>query len=56
MKQKFSLFLLERTFRGHEDLSDSCFIYLDTYDTLEEAESAQKETNLKTIIIGTYGT
>jgi hypothetical protein len=51
---KFSLFLLERTFLGVEQFTEECCILLKTYNTLEEAQSAQKEFKHKTIILPSY--
>lgn len=58
----FSLFRLEKTF--HKGLryvgefgsiiTENCFEYIDTFDSLELAQSAQKEYKQKTIIIPTY--
>lgn len=52
---KYSLFLLEKYYNGWgSDLMQECFEYIDTYDTLEEAQSEQKELKQKTIILPSY--
>jgi len=56
---KFSLFLLEKAVRGTsnqngEVLLEECCILLETYDTIEEAQIAQKEYKQKTIILNSY--
>lgn len=55
---KYSLFLLERAVRGEHGITtrllEECCIYLDEYDTLEEAKLARTQYYLKTIIIPTY--
>ena len=62
MKQQFSLFRLERQY--HKGLSyvgefnsiitESCFEFVESFDTLEEAQLVQKGYKLKTKIIPTY--
>lgn len=66
MEQKFSIFQVERVLHGYtwnlgrddeeisESLSERCFIYLDTYNTLDEAKIAQKELKQKSIILPSY--
>jgi hypothetical protein len=49
MGMKYSLFLLESYFDGRD-----VFLYLATYDTLEEAKTEQKENTRKTIILPSY--
>lgn len=63
---KYSLFQLEKIFGGHvwnlgrddeevsEYISEKCFIYLATYDTLTEAKLKQRDYNMKTIILASY--
>lgn len=53
---KYSLFLLEKAVMHNSMaiLLEECCIHLDTYDTLEEAKSAQKETKQKTIILQSF--
>lgn len=56
---KYSIFFLEEFIdREYAQigtyLSKPCFEYIDTYDTLEEAQSTQKEFKNKSIIIPTY--
>lgn len=61
--EKFSLFLLEKkyymdsTYIGDftDTITEKCCIYVATFDTLEEAKLAQKEYELKTIILPSYG-
>jgi len=57
--KKFSLFLLERPV-GHEYMQEGDFVkrtfeFIKTYNTLEEAEAAQKMYKQKTIILPSYG-
>lgn len=59
MKEKYSLFLLEKSIDSEYKLigsylSESCFKCVDTYDTLEEAQLAQKEFKQKTIILASW--
>ena len=59
---KFSLFKLEKQY--HKGLSyvgefnsvitEKCFEYIGTFDTLEAAQLEQKERDFKTIILPTY--
>jgi len=52
---KYSLFLLEKYYgRWGDVLYQSCFEYVETFDTLEEAQSAQEEYELKTIILSSW--
>jgi hypothetical protein len=57
--EKYSLFLTETrveteyTAIGH-GLIKQAFIYIDTFDTLEEAKKEQKEYDLKSIILPSY--
>ena len=51
---KFSLFRLEKVVQKHIPLVEKCFEYIDTYNTLEEAQSAQKEFKNKSIILPSY--
>ena len=52
---KYSLFLLERGYGNIRDnLSEKCFEYLNTFDTLKEAQKEQKEYGRKTIILPSY--
>jgi hypothetical protein len=56
---KFSLFLLEKAVRGTSNqngdvLLEECCIHLETYNTLDEAQIAQKEYKQKTIILPSY--
>ncbi len=56
MKPKFSLFLLEKYYGGWgSELVERCFEHVGTFDTLEQALLEQKERELKTIIIPSYG-
>jgi len=58
----YSLFRIEKKYhKGLRSLGTSgsimiekCFEYLDTYDTLEEAEIAQKENKQKTLILQSF--
>lgn len=60
--EKFSLFQIEK--RYHKGLSyvgefgsmitEKCFIYIDSYDSLEDAKVAQKEFISKSLIMKTY--
>lgn len=62
MEQKYSLFLLERIIfietgvvgNFGDSLSQKCCIHIDTFDTLKEAKSAQKEYKEETIILISY--
>lgn len=54
MKQRFSLFQLEKDYIFNQDFKEPCFEYLDTFETLEEAQDKQKQFGFKTIIIPTY--
>lgn len=62
MIQKYSLFAIEKRihfsscFVGEfgSTLTESCFEYLDTFDTLEEAQKDQKEWDVKTLILPSY--
>lgn len=62
MEQKFSLFQIEKPYYGLSSyVGDfktvciiSCFEYINTYDTLEEAKIAQKEYKQKTLILPSY--
>jgi hypothetical protein len=52
---KYSLFLLEKHYgEWGSNLTQGCFEYVETYNTLEEAKSAQKEYELKTIILANF--
>lgn len=57
--EKYSLFLTEirveteYTPIGHGILKQA-FVYIDTFDTLEEARKEQKEYDLKSIILPSY--
>ena len=59
---KYSLFRLEKTYHKGlryvgeigSVLTEKCFEYIDTFDTLELAQILQKENKNKTIIIQTY--
>jgi hypothetical protein len=55
MKEKYSLFLLEKYFAVHrEELTQKTFEYVNTFETLEKAQEAQSKYNLKTIILPSY--
>jgi len=59
---KFSLIQIEKIYYppltlvgGFKDsVTEKCFIHLDTFDFLEEAQSAQKECKQKTLIISSW--
>ena len=59
---KYSLFLLEKevfimaNYIGGKTskITEKCMEYVETYNTLEEAKTAQKETIQKTIILPSY--
>lgn len=56
---KYSLFLLETKVNNggtfvYNYITQSCCMFLDTFDTLEEAKSAQKEYKQKTIILMSF--
>jgi hypothetical protein len=61
---KYSLFLLEKqVYHGSsrddfglfgDYVTEECCIHLETYNTLEEAQIAQKEYKQKTIILNSY--
>lgn len=53
-QQKFSLFQLEKDYMFNQDFKESCFIYLDTFDSLEAAQEKQQEYDFKTIILPSY--
>ena len=51
----YSLFLLEKSVGGWgSELIEQCFLYVETYDTLEEVQLAQKEFKQKTIILASW--
>jgi hypothetical protein len=58
----YSLFLLERNFYPQStiigefraEVTEKCFEYLDTYNTLEEAKIAQKKIEQKSLILQSY--
>lgn len=60
--EKFSLFQLEKLY--YKGLSyvgefggmitEKCFIYIDSYDSLDDAKFAQKEFKNKSLIIKSY--
>ena len=47
--EKYSLFLIKSPITGYE-----CFIYVDTYDSLDDARVAQKEVKNTSLIMKTY--
>lgn len=47
---KFSLFIIHPTWK----ITRGCFEFINTFNTLEEAKSAQKEYEEKTIILPSY--
>jgi hypothetical protein len=56
---KYSLFLLEKFISTEYTsigiyLSESCFEYVDTYETLEKAQEMQKHFEQKTIILASW--
>lgn len=56
---KYSLFATEKKFetaytRIGTHLTESCFEYLGTFDTLEEAQKESKEYDVKTLILPSY--
>jgi hypothetical protein len=51
---KFSLFYIEKLSDNAHFNFESCFEYINTYNTLEQAQISQKEFREKTIIIPTY--
>ena len=53
-KYKFSLFILEKPFYGSYSCTSGCFDYIETYDTLEAAQIAQKDYKQKTLILPSY--
>ena len=50
----YTLILLEKRLETDFNLVSSCFEIWKTFQTLEDAKVAQKNQNLKTIIIPTY--
>lgn len=54
MKEKYSLFSLEKYVRYSIDLTEECCVYHSTFDTLEQAQERQKQYTLKTIILVSY--
>lgn len=59
---KYSLFRLEKTYHKGlryvgefgSVLTEACFEYIDTFDTLELAQISQKENKNKTIILNSW--
>ena len=59
---KFSLIQIEKTYYPpptlvgdfKNSITEKCFILLDTFDFLEEVQSAQKENKQKTLIISSW--
>lgn len=59
---KYSLFRLEKTYHKSlryvgefgSVLTEACFEYIDTFDTLELAQISQKENKNKTIILNSW--
>lgn len=56
---KYSLFFIEERYETSysqigDYLSKKCFEYIDTFDTLKEAQEEQKEYDLKTIILTSW--
>lgn len=49
---KYSLFRLEN--KINDNLTYSCFEYIDTFDSLAETKEVQEKEQLKTIIIPSY--
>ena len=62
MEQKYSLFVLEKPYYESSSYigefkavrTVSCFEYLGTFDTLEQAQKDQKEWDVKTLILPSY--
>ena len=54
MIQKYSLFQIEKIIQRHVPLVEKCFEYVKTYDTLEEAQIAQKENKNRSLILPSY--
>lgn len=62
MEQKYSLFVLEKPYYEPPSYigefkavcTISCFEYLSTFDTLEQAQKYQKEWDVKTLILPSY--
>jgi hypothetical protein len=55
MEQKYSLFQIEFSTLDFGMVGNrSCFVYLETFDDLEELKIRQKEYDFKTIIIPTF--
>lgn len=62
LSHKFSLLKLEKKFyiqstiaKDYQNtLSERCFEYIGTFDTLEQAKFEQKERDFRTIIIPSY--
>ena len=59
MIQKYSLFQLEKQIHrpsefGGYVLTEDCFEYMETFDTLEEAQDNAKHITFKTIILPSY--
>lgn len=56
---KYSLFAIEKKYETAYTqigvhLTESCFEYLGTFDTLEEAQGDSKEYDVKTLILPSY--
>lgn len=54
---KFSLFrteIIEKDVHSNWRISRGCFEFIETFDSLEEAKSAQKEYKESTIILPSY--
>ena len=60
--EKFSLFQVEKKYRKMpiyvgefmDVITEKCFIYIDSYDSLEDVKVAQKELINKSLIMKTY--
>lgn len=62
IKQKYSLFQTEKPYYETSSyigefkaiFTQNCFLYLNTYNTLEAAQIAQKENKNRTLILPSY--
>jgi len=54
MKEKYSLFRLEKYYTLSDDIVVGCFEYVETFKTLEEALKIQEKEELKTIILSSW--
>jgi len=51
---KFSLFRLEKYYTLSDDIIINCFEYIDTFESLKEAQEVQNKEELKTLIVSSW--